>query len=185
MYQNSGEDYSDDDSTEKVLKKNKRAALVAKWNEQSEQLQSTGSHIYVLSLETICHDGDGGPDLEVVGVYNSKAAAVAKSVTVTTIYGRFDSAIKDMFSEDDGGHEDNRENPPNNGVLIQLGHEDSGEGDICRLLIRKCPVVGIESEPQGKNKRGMEAVGVDSEINPRKQKKEKDEVILLDDSEED
>ena len=112
IYQNTGEDYSDDDSTEKVLKKNKRAALVAKWNEQSEQLQSTGSHIYVLSLETTRHDGDGRTALEVVGAYNSKAAAVAKSVTVATIYGRFDSAIKDMFSEYDGGHADNRENRP-------------------------------------------------------------------------
>ena len=117
--------------------------MFAKWNEQSEQLKSTGIHVCVLSLEKIHNNSDRGPDLEFVGMYNSKAPALAKLVTVATIYGRFDNAIKDIISYYDGDHEYNIENPPDNGVLVKLGHKDSGEDGFSSLFICKCPVVGI------------------------------------------
>jgi hypothetical protein len=40
-------------------------------------------------------------------------------------------------------HEDYRDNPPDNGVLVQLGDEQEGEGDITRMWIHKLQIMGI------------------------------------------
>jgi hypothetical protein len=148
-YSQEEEEEEEEEYDEEKEDRKRRSSLVAKWNKQaSEQLKPTGSHMFVLTLETICHAHE--PETIVVGVFNSKDAAVANSVTVQTDYGRFDSAIEDIFEDD---HQDNRENPPDNGVLLQLGSQDTGEGDICRLMMNKRPVVGMESESQGEKKR--------------------------------
>jgi len=128
------------------------ASLVAEWKEQSDQLEPTGSHVYILTLATHSHSSDGDEAAEFIGAFNSKAAAVAKSVTVWTPWGTFDEAKEDM-----GDDKDNRKNPPDNGILFQVGGEDIGEGDYCRLLINKQPIVGLTeqlgSSQQNKAKR--------------------------------
>lgn len=59
---------------------------------------------------------------------------MATSVTVDTIYGTFfDEAIKEMFQD---GHEDNRKNSPDNGILLQIGGKDIGCGDYARLIMK-------------------------------------------------
>ena len=89
------------------------------------------------------------PEHSIAGVYASKAEAVAASGSVDTEYGPFDKAIDEMFEED---HEDNREDPPNHGCLLQLGHRDSGEGDIVGLKIDKFPLIGAAASSSNERK---------------------------------
>ena len=65
-------------------------------------------------------------DPKVIGAYATKEAAVAAASTVDTEYGTFDEAIKTMFDEGDFDHKDNRGNPPDDGMLIQIGSAGSG-----------------------------------------------------------
>jgi len=146
--------YKYDDSDDNDDEENAKAhnAQLDEWNKQSKQLKSSGSYVYVLTLEAWNHACPGGTDPKCVGVFDSKEAAVAKSVTVQMDYGRFDEAIKDMFGEE-GDYEDNRKNPPDNGVLIQVGNEDVGEGDWCRLVIAKLPIDGLQESSKSSNKK--------------------------------
>ena len=117
----------------------------AEWLEQSEYLKPNQSHVYVLTLVQYDHSGNWGrgPDIEIIGIYDSKAAAVAKSVTVATPYGTFDEAIKDMFED---AHVDNRMNPPDDGILVKIGDDYVGEGDYCQLEIKKQQVEGLQKQ---------------------------------------
>jgi len=104
----------------------------------------------VLSLEEWNHGAhyNSGPDTELIGVFDSKAAAVAAAAIKNTNYGRFDEAINSMFVG--GEYIDNRENPPDNGVLWKLGGRDIGEGDYIKLLIKKMPVRGLPDQKAAK-----------------------------------
>ena len=107
------------------------------WKEQAAKIKATQQSVYILTLEEWDHSGNWGrgPDEKIIGVFDSKTAAVATSVTVDTMYGTFDEAIKEMFQD---GHEDNRKNPPDNGILLQIGGgEDIGCGDYARLIMKK------------------------------------------------
>ena len=110
------------------------------------------SFVYLLIQESIDHGNNHELETEIIGVFDSKAAAVASAESVESIgYGAFDDAIESIFMED---HEDNRDDPPDDGILIQLGHEYSGEGDIERLLIKKFPLKSMPTSSVGKKKTG-------------------------------
>lgn len=121
-----------------------RERNVDEWKKQAGKLKSKDQSIYMLTFEEWDHSANygSGPDKTVIGVFESKEAAVAKSVTVETWYGTFDDAIKSTFHEE-GDYEDNRENPPDDGILLQIGGEDIGAGDYARLLIKKIPIIGF------------------------------------------
>eukprot|EP00977_Amphora_coffeiformis_P003279 scaffold609_cov170-Amphora_coffeaeformis.AAC.33 len=104
-----------------------RAKRVAKWKEQATHLHASGDRVYVLTHEDIDQANHHRPKTRIIGVYDSRDAAVVASMNVESQYGRFDEAMKELFEVD---HEDNRENRPDNGVLIQLGSEGSGKKDI-------------------------------------------------------
>ena len=90
--------------------------MVQKWKKQARQLESKGVHVYVLSLEEWnhgAHYGRGESDTELLGLFDSKEAAVAAATKTSTDYGTFDEAIKDTFCEE-GDYIDKRENPPDN-----------------------------------------------------------------------
>lgn len=127
------------DQSEQSGRDARRDSLVAKWKEQSGQLKSTGTEAYLLFLTGWDHGKKWYEEPEIVGIFDSKAAAVARASTVECDYGTFDEAIKDY-----GCKEDNREDPPDDGILIQIGDHDIGEGDICRLSIKKLPLLGIQ-----------------------------------------
>jgi hypothetical protein len=132
---------SSEDDEEKEMKRKKE--LVARWKQQA--LKRTNSHVYILTMEEKDHAMRGQEELKLIGAYDTKEAAVVASVAVDTSYGTFDSAIADIFT-DDSDHVDNRENPPDDGILIQIGQEDVGEGDLVRLLIKKVDVLGVVKE---------------------------------------
>ena len=106
-------------------------------------------NVYVLVHESINHGMNYRVGKEIVGVFDTKAAAVASSGSIESSFGAFDDVIEELFVEN---HEDNRDDPPVDGVLIQLGSEDSGEGDIERLLIEKCPLKSMPPSNAGKKK---------------------------------
>ena len=101
---------------------------------------SCPTHVYVLMLEEWHHGWRGGwaEDAQVIGVYISKEAAALASGDINTSYGTFNEAIEPggtFCGEFD--HEDNRSNPPDDGILIQIGGDGIGEGDYVRLTIQK------------------------------------------------
>ena len=113
-------------------------------------MSSKEPHVYVLSLTSVDHGRNYRPEHEIVGVYSTKAAAAYAAGSVDTEYGTFDSAIESMFEDD---HVDNRENPPDSGVLIQIGSEDTGEGDYVELSIEKFPLETATGSSSGKSKK--------------------------------
>ena len=136
---------NESDDSERDVRKD---GLVEKWKAQSGQLKSSGA-AYILFLTRRDHNITWHEEPEIIGIFDSKAAAVARASTVECVYGTsdgamrtFDWAMKDIFC-DEGEYEDNREDPPDNGILIQLGGDDIGEGDFCRLSIKKLPVLSI------------------------------------------
>jgi hypothetical protein len=81
--------------------------------------------------------------VEVMGIYASKeiAARVAGSLD-TDSWGTFEEALDEFEKNyDDATVIDNRLDPPNNGVLLQVGSEDEGEGDYSLLEISRMPIV--------------------------------------------
>ena len=117
---------------------------VEEWKQQAKNVKATKQVVYILTLEERNHGGKWGRGVntKIIGVFDSKAAAVARSVMVQTAYGSFDEAIKDMLEDD---YEDNRKNPPNNGTLMKIGRDDSGEGDFARIVIRREKIYGLSS----------------------------------------
>lgn len=99
---------------------------------------SCPTHVYVLMLEEWHHGWGGGwaEDAQVIGVYISKEAAALASGDIDTSYGTFNEAIATTFAGE-FDHEDNRSDPPDDGILIQLGGDGIGEGDYVRLTIQK------------------------------------------------
>ena len=101
------------------------------------------THVYVLILEEWNHGWGSGQESKVIGVYISKEAAVLASGDINTSYGTFDKAIEPNRGDFSGefDHKDYRNNPPDDGILIQLGGDDIGEGDYIRLKIQKMPLL--------------------------------------------
>ena len=112
---------------------------------------SKETYVYLLTMEQWNHAGEGTMT-SVAGVYESKEAAVASAGSINTDYGTFDEAIEGDFSEE-GEHEDNRSDPPDDGILLQIGGDDVGEGDYCRVLIQKCPILGMPASSGAEKKR--------------------------------
>mmetsp|Transcript_43182 Transcript_43182/g.73638 ORF Transcript_43182/g.73638 Transcript_43182/m.73638 type:complete len:180 (-) Transcript_43182:38-577(-) len=164
--------YSDESDGERAELAKKQMAI-AKWKEQSKRLRPKQHHVYVLSLEEVNHKLR---DIEPIslGVFDSKEAAVAKSITVETNYGTFDEAVKDMFS-DSYDYIDNRSDPPDNGILFQLGGEDD-YGDLIRVMIHKHSVMSLE-DPEVLANEKKRALKSDPESggskNPLQQKKQR------------
>lgn len=99
------------------------------------------------------------------------------------MYGSFDEAIKDMFSEQEGDHIDNRVNPPDDGVLLQVGGEGVGEGDYAKLVIEKRSIVGIvESTGRSDKKRkASDNSGIGNYQQRNQKKSSSEDVIVIDD----
>mmetsp|Transcript_18626 Transcript_18626/g.21516 ORF Transcript_18626/g.21516 Transcript_18626/m.21516 type:complete len:162 (-) Transcript_18626:478-963(-) len=113
-------------------------ALAAKRKEQAKQLTSS-QFVYVLVL-----------DSDIIGVFASKEAAVARASEVkpyilNTLFegcSSIDNAIKSFTNIID-----NRDNPPDDGILVQLGDEnDDFDSSVSRITIKKTPVLAL-SEP--------------------------------------
>jgi len=111
------------------------------------------SFVYVLMMDVWFRgdgsgdggDGDGedespkeyGGGCEILGVYTSKAAAISDAGSLRCPWcDSFDDAIENVFSD---CYVDNRneKNPPENGLLIQLGDANRGDGDRVMLYIEK------------------------------------------------
>mmetsp|Transcript_15886 Transcript_15886/g.39455 ORF Transcript_15886/g.39455 Transcript_15886/m.39455 type:complete len:457 (-) Transcript_15886:183-1553(-) len=99
--------------------------------------------VYVLSVISVDHSLNYVPEQRTVGVYCSKANACIAAGSVTTDYGTFDDAIESMFTDD---RIDNRNDPPDKGIVIQLGSKETGEGDYVRLIIESFPLdAGVDT----------------------------------------
>lgn len=102
------------------------------------------THVYVLILKEWHHGWGGGyKTTKVIGVYISKEAAVLVSGDIETSFGTFNKEI-DPERGTFGGefdHIDNRNNPPDDGILVQLGGEDIGAGDYACLKLQKTPLL--------------------------------------------
>lgn len=174
---------SDVDTVDTEEEKNaQKDAQIAEWKKQSNQLRPNGAHVYILTLEEIGHDHE--PWFKTIGIFDSKAAAVAKSASVNTVWGTFDEAMKDTFSnEDEFDNKDNRMNPPDNGVLIQVGGEDYGMGDYSRLVIKKHSILSLVEPNQKHTHKRTSRVDGRSKQASRIQKKRKkancEEIIEL------
>ena len=107
-----------------------------------------GCFVFVLTLESICHSGDPQTP-KIVGVYNSKEAAAACAGEIDSLYGSFEYGVENDFAH---AHEDHRKNPPDSGVLMQLGSRDYGEGDMEILTIEKCAILGMSFSSKKKKK---------------------------------
>ena len=108
-----------------------------------------GSYVYILTKEGYDHSNYRRDEVDIIGIFNSKDAAVAVAGDVDTPYGTFDDAVKDEMFED--CHEDHRDAPPDDGVLLKIGDDDVDEGDHCELIITKTLVHDMP-EPSKKKK---------------------------------
>eukprot|EP00527_Entomoneis_sp_CCMP2396_P003404 CAMPEP_0198146592 /NCGR_PEP_ID=MMETSP1443-20131203/30147_1 /TAXON_ID=186043 /ORGANISM="Entomoneis sp., Strain CCMP2396" /LENGTH=141 /DNA_ID=CAMNT_0043810607 /DNA_START=19 /DNA_END=444 /DNA_ORIENTATION=+ len=108
-------------------------------DDDGEEEEEDPSQVYVLSTISVDHANHHRPVHVIVGVYATKAAAVAVAGSVQTEYGSFDDAINELFEED---HIDHRPDPPDDGCLLQLGSRASGEGDFVGLKIQMFPLQG-------------------------------------------
>lgn len=120
----------------------KRKDLAAPDRERKSM--SCPTHVYVLILEEWHHGWGGGhATTKVIGVYISKEAAVLASGEIQTSWGTFNKEIEPRRGTFGGEfeHKDNRKNPPDDGILIQLGGRDIGEGDYARLKLQKMPLL--------------------------------------------
>lgn len=120
--------------------------------------------VYVLTLKSVSQFDDDSEDQdpEIVGVYGSKAAAVAASgeIDCSTSKGTFDEVIDEVIrdgddddddkdkdndsdedkDDDEGPFIDNRKNPPDDGCLLKVYNTEYGHGDYDKLIIQKFPV---------------------------------------------
>ncbi len=90
----------------------------------------------------------------VAGVYATKEAAAAAAGDIDTDkYGTFNEALghnSGLYYEE---AVDNRDNPPDNGELIQIGGFSGDRDDFVRLSIRKMPILGALSSPCNKKQK--------------------------------
>jgi|AntRauTorckE5430_2_1112549.scaffolds.fasta_scaffold01470_1 hypothetical protein len=151
--------FEEDDDDGSRREASRRDTLVAKWKEHAKQLASS-QFVYVLTHEKLDYRDkyNGQEPTVVIGVFASKEAAVARATTAVkpdTPYGgdNIEDAIKkyelnyDQFT-------DNRENPPDDGILVQLGSEDSDCHSVERIIIKRMPLLALyEPAPGPKKKR--------------------------------
>ena len=166
------------DSTDSSKDNNDK--MKAEWIEQSERLANTQQHVYILTLVSHDHSANWGrgSDIKIIGIFNSKAAAVAKSVTVHTWHhGAFDESLKDMF---DGAYVDNRTNPPDNGILWKIGGNDVGEGDYCELQIEKHQIMGLEEKQKTSKVNGNSRKDNIRRPHNKKKRKPSMDIIVID-----
>ena len=100
----------------------------------------------MLSIEDSSHEKEFISDSEVVGVYNSKVAALQFASTYVTPENlpSFDEMIEEYGY--DGMVVDVRKKGsiiPDNGVIMQYGDDHIDASDIVRLLLSKKPSSGI------------------------------------------
>ena len=136
-------DQSDDSSSEsldyhsKIERKRKKNAT--KWVGRSKELKSTSQVVFVLTHKYYDHRNRHNTTSDNIGVFNSKDAAVAAATDYKTGWGPFDDAIDGFGWYTD--YIDNRDNPPDDGVLLQLG----GEADYDCFTIKKMEIKGFDS----------------------------------------
>mmetsp|Transcript_50619 Transcript_50619/g.74033 ORF Transcript_50619/g.74033 Transcript_50619/m.74033 type:complete len:163 (+) Transcript_50619:91-579(+) len=116
---------------------------------QSEKtVGRTGTSVYILSVETWEH-GTCEEDSYVWRILDSKEAAIECAGQYETQMG----VCFDKVEEEFPGHLtiDNREKAPDDGILLQFGGKDVGEGDYETLSIKKCVLFGfVDSDaPRG------------------------------------
>lgn len=132
----------------------KQQELLKKLNEQSRYVNPVGTYVYVLNVESWNHSANYQcpPENITVGIFDSKDAAVAMSGSYDSSgYGTFDEALIEFHNDyEEGDAIDNRDSPPDDGILIQVGNEDTGMGDYCRLLISKVPLLGFTEKHNSK-----------------------------------
>merc|ERR1712232_1247887 len=125
------------------------------------------SFVYVLMMDVWCHGAgeeeeskeDGG-GCEIVGVYKSKASAISDAGSLPCPWcDSFDDAIENVFSD---CYVDNRneKNPPENGLLIQLGDANRGDGDRVMLYIEKHSLNGEDEDEKHPLKGKEEEIGI-------------------------
>lgn len=109
---------------------------------KTKRSNASEEETYVFVLTRINHNHAANFEPEVMGVYASKdiAARVAGSLDTYEL-GTFDEALDEYEHNIEGTVIDNRQNPPDSGILLQVGHEDEGEGDHIILEIQKMPLV--------------------------------------------
>ena len=107
--------------------------------EKIRQEAPVGVFVYVLRIEDSSHEKDFIPDSEVVGVYNSKVAALQFASTYVTPENllSFDEMIEEYG--EDGMVVDVRKKGsiiPDDGVIMQYGDDYIGASDIVRMKVK-------------------------------------------------
>lgn len=121
-----------------------------------------GSHVYVLTRKAHSHAGDG-QEIKIVGIYNSKNAAIASAGDVDAdYYASFNEAIASN-DPDEEYYEDYRNAAPDSGLLLQFGSEDQGEGDNVQVFIEKTVVLGMPEPSKKKAKPSKTKAAVNNE----------------------
>ena len=111
---------------------------------EGSQPSTIPTHVFVLVLSSHNHASDGTEEPEVVGVFARKKDAVAHIPTLETQCD--DNFPGEDYDEDELQadstfiNEDNRSDPPDNGILLEL--EFGGEGDKDEARIEKVPWIG-------------------------------------------
>ncbi|KAL3937209.1 MAG: hypothetical protein SGBAC_007636 [Bacillariaceae sp.] len=109
---------------------------------KTKRAASKPQFAYVLTLFEYNHGFGNGVEQKVLGVYGSKEVAARDAGTLDTYtLGTFDDALHEYKFNYNGFVLDNRRNPPDDGILLQAGHKDEGEGDHIVLKITKLPFV--------------------------------------------
>lgn len=95
---------------------------------------------YVVTYEEWNHGLPTETAHAVVGVFKTKeAAAAAVGGYEGTGWGAMDSVTEE--DREEFGSTDNRDNPPENGLLFSLFADGTGEGDFIRFHIEKLPLL--------------------------------------------
>ena len=77
-----------------------------------------------------------------MGAYASPKIAAREAGSISTqCWGSFEDALDEFEHNYERYVEDNRHDPPSNGILLQCGSEDYGEGDFVRLEIKRLSIV--------------------------------------------
>lgn len=141
-YNNSG-DYT----TPPSKKKNVVAPLKAKASRKRtptsakrERKRNTNNEVFAIQLKSYVHGGDDETDPEVLAVFETKEAAVKFIPTIEMQSGeKFPDTEKEEEKEDIvecvSIEIDNREDPPDSGILLEVSL--GGEGDYDRIYIEK------------------------------------------------
>lgn len=133
-----------DYTTPPSKKKNVVAPLKAKASRKrtptsakKERKRSTNTEVFAIQLKSYVHGGDDETDPEVLAVFETKEAAVKFIPTIEMQSGeKFPDTEKEEDIVDCVSIEiDNREDPPDSGILLEVSL--GGEGDYDRIYIEK------------------------------------------------